>query len=193
MYRIINLGRRRRRRRRSLLLLLLLFIFCLVFVKLLLFYQSVGAQRCLRFFLSVFLSCRDICSLLKFFHQKSQKRAIDTEKPIARSLALSLSERKSAARKEVRERDGISIVGVIALSLLPRRIDVVACTEKGRCCARRTPTRRHRATATKNRTSPAASPPKTGLLRHSIAKRIKRGFFGQGDVVVVVVVVVRFR
>ena len=199
MYRIINLGRRLRRRRRSLLLLLLLllFIFCLVFVKLLLFYQSVGAQQrcCLRFFLSVFLSCRDICSLLKFFHQKSQKRAIDTEKPIARSLALSLSERKSAARKEVRERDGISIVGVIALSLLLRRIDVVACTEKGRwCCARRTTRRRkHRATATKNRTSPAASPPKTGLLRHSIAKRIKRGFFGQGDVVVVVVVVVRFR
>ena len=111
------------------------------------------------------------------------------------ALALSLSERKSAARKEVRERDGISIVGVIALSLLPRRIDVVACTEKGRwCCARRTTRRRkHRATATKNRTSPAASPPKTGLLRHSIAKRIKRGFFGQGVVVVVVVVVVRFR
>lgn len=93
MYRIINLGRRLRRRRRS-LLLLLLFIFCLVFVKLLLFYQSVGAQRCLRFFLSVFLWCRDICSLLKFFfHQKSQKRAIDTEKPIARSLALGKEER----------------------------------------------------------------------------------------------------
>ena len=95
MYRIINLGRRRRRRRSLLLLLLLLlFIFCLVFVKLLLFYQSVGAQRCcLRFFLSVFLWCRDIiCSLLKFFfHQKSQKRARDTEKPIARSLALSRS------------------------------------------------------------------------------------------------------
>ena len=161
----------------------------------------------LRFF---FLICFFATSLLSLslcvvFSSSEVTKTRDTEKkPIAFALALALfrsfSERKSVARKEVRERDGISIVVVvvIALSLLLRRIDVVAlCAEKGRwCCARRTTRRRkHRATATKNRTSPAASPPKTGLLRHSIAKRITRDFFGQCDVVVVVVVVVvvRFR
>ena len=162
----------------------------------------------LRFFFLICFFATSLLSLSVVFSSSEVTKTRDTEKkPIAFALALALSrsfsERKSVARKEVRERDGISIVVgvVIALSLLLRRIDVVAsCAEKGRwCCARRTTRRRrrrrrkHRATATTNRTSPAALPAKTSLLRHSIAKRITRDFFGQCDVVVVVVVVVRFR
>ena len=104
------------------------YILFLVFMTLLVFDD-------LRFFF-FFLSLSVVFSS----SQKSlKKRASDTEKKpiIAFALALSLvfgKGKSSAKRKEVRERDGISIVGVvgvvIALSLLLRRIDVVACVQR---------------------------------------------------------------
>ena len=93
MYRIINLGRRRRRRRS---LLLLLFIFCPCVCKTPFILSKCWSTKTKVFeilLICFFVVSRHLLSTKKFFHQKSQKRAIDTEKPIARSLALGKEER----------------------------------------------------------------------------------------------------